>query len=64
MVGFTLENTSRTRCTQIHPCDDLKRIEEKLDYIIDKLESMDGIKGFGVNLAANIIGNMLDCGKR
>lgn len=57
-------NTSNTKCTQTLPCDDLKRIEEKLDYIIEKLKNMDGIRGFGVNLAANIIGNMFDGGKK
>lgn len=59
MVGFKSENTSSQKCTQIQPCD-LKRIEDKLDYIIKKIEDMDGLKGFGVNLAANIIGNVLD----
>lgn len=44
---------------QTHQCD-IDRIEQKLDYIIKKLEDMDGIKGFGVNLAANIIGNWFD----
>lgn len=44
---------------QTHQCD-IDRIEQKLDYIIKKLEDMDGIKGFGVNLAANIVGNLFD----
>lgn len=48
---------------QTRQCD-LQRIEEKLDYIIKMIEDMDGIKGFGVNLAANVLGNFLDFGKR
>lgn len=63
MVDFMSESISNIRCTQIRQCD-LMRIEDKLDYIIQKLEEIDGIKGFGVNLAANIIGNMLDGNKR
>lgn len=42
----------------------LCEINDKLDYIIKKLNDMDGIKGFGVNLAANVIGNLLDSGKK
>lgn len=45
-------------------CDDyaqrLDRIEEKLDLLIQKIGDLDGIKGFGVNLLANVVGNMLD----
>lgn len=42
----------------------LCEINNKLDYIIKKIDDMDGIKGFGVNLAANVLGNFLDSGKR
>ena len=46
------------------PCDDIARrldgIEEKLDLLIQKIGDLDGIKGFGVNLLANVLGNMLD----
>lgn len=42
----------------------LEEIEKKLDIILAKLNDMDGIKGFGVSLAANFIGNLLDSGKR
>nr|DAY73326.1 MAG TPA: protein of unknown function (DUF4083) [Caudoviricetes sp.] len=38
----------------------MKRIEDKLDLILDKLNSMNGIKGFGVNVLANIVGNRID----
>lgn len=41
----------------------LDRIDEKLDMIIRRLEDLDGVKGFGVSLLANVVGNMLD-GKR
>lgn len=47
----------------IRQCD-LERIEDKLDYLIRKVDDMDGIKGFGVNLAANVLGNFIDFSKR
>lgn len=59
MVGFTLESISKERCTQIHQCD-LKRIEDKLDLILNKLNGMDGIKGFGISVLANLVGNRID----
>lgn len=55
---------SSTRCMTTAPCDDIARrldgIEEKLDLLIQKIGDLDGIKGFGVNLLANVLGNMLD----
>lgn len=63
MVGFTLENTSRVKCMQTHQCD-LKRIEDKLDLILDKLNNMNGIKDFGISVLANIVGNRIDGNKR
>lgn len=60
MAGFKLENTLSQRCMQTQLCE----INDKLDYIIKKINDMDGIKGFGVNLAANVIGNLLDSGKK
>lgn len=38
----------------------LDRIEDKLDAIIERLGNLDGAKGFGVSLLANVVGNMLD----
>lgn len=35
------------------------RIEEKLDYIITKLNGITGINGLGNNLLANILGNAI-----
>lgn len=49
---------------QTHPCDDLKRIEDKLDVIINRLNSMNGIKGFGISVLANIVGNRIDGNKK
>lgn len=63
MAGFKLENTSSQRCMPTRQCD-LERIEDKLDYLIRKVDDMDGIKGFGVNLAANVLGNFIDFSKR
>lgn len=62
-MGFALENTSRIKCTQIHPCD-LERIESKLDLILERLNGMNGIKDFGISVLANIVGNRFDGGKR
>lgn len=54
------ENISSTRCMTTRLCN----IEDKLDYIIKKLDNIDGLRGFGINVAANIIGNMFDGGGR
>lgn len=35
-------------------------INEKLDLIIEMLKDANGVKGFGMNLLANVIGNMVD----
>lgn len=37
----------------------LDRIDKKLDTIIEKLNKMDGLRGFGTSLLANIIGNSI-----
>lgn len=58
-MGFQFGNTLSQRCMQTQLCE----INNKLDYIIKKIDDMDGIKGFGVSLAANVIGNLLDSGK-
>ena len=63
MVGFTLESISKEKCTQIRQCD-LQRIEDKLDLILEKLNGMNGIKDFGVNILANIVGNRIDGNRR
>lgn len=47
------------------PCQHkLEEIESKLDRIIEMLESANGIKGFSLNLLANIIGNAVDGNKQ
>lgn len=55
---------SSTRCMTTARCDDIAQrldsIEEKLDSLIQRVGDLDGIKGFGVNLLANVVGNMLD----
>lgn len=38
-------------------------INEKLDTIIAMLKDTNGIKGFGLNVLANIVGNMVDRNK-
>lgn len=42
-----------------HQCD-LQRIEDKLDFIIQKLNSYNALKDFGVGVLANIFGNRID----
>lgn len=37
----------------------IERIEAKLDYLIERVNGLSGIRGFGDNLIANIIGNIL-----
>lgn len=54
-----LENTSKVKCTQILPCD-LHRIENKLDLVLQKLNSYSAIKDFGIGVLANIVGNRID----
>lgn len=51
-----LENTFAERCTITRLCS----IEEKLDLIIKMLGDANGIKGFGLSVAANIVGNLID----
>lgn len=60
MTGFQYENTSSQRCMQTQLCDDLNRIEDKLDLIISRLNSMNGIKDFGISVLANLVGNSID----
>lgn len=37
----------------------IERIEEKLDYLIESVNRLSGLRGFGDNLLANIVGNIL-----
>lgn len=45
---------------QTHQCDDLKRIEEKLDLILQRLNNYSAIKDFGIGVLANVVGNRID----
>lgn len=42
----------------------LNMIEDKLDLIISLLRDNNGIKGFGINVLANVVGNLVDANKR
>lgn len=42
---------------QIPLCNN--RIEEKLDLIIRLIGELDGLKGFGSNILANIVGDII-----
>ena len=37
----------------------IERIEEKLDFLIESVSRLSGLRGFGDNLIANIVGNIL-----
>lgn len=63
MVGFRHENISNEKCILIHQCD-LDRIEAKLDFVIEKLNALTGIKGFAMNVFANITGSTIDFRRR
>lgn len=46
---------SSTRCTTIQLCD----LDKKLDKIISMIEKLDGLKGFGSNVLANVVGDII-----
>lgn len=50
-------NISKTKCIQTARCND--EINEKLDRIISMLERMNGIRGFGSDIFANVLGNII-----
>ena len=37
----------------------LCEIERKLDFIIDRLDQMNGVRAFGSDILANVIGNVI-----
>ena len=50
--------TSRNACTESLPsCN--SRIEEKLDLLIRMVSELDGIRGFGSNVLAIVVGDIL-----
>lgn len=50
--------TSRNACTESLPsCN--SRIEEKLDLLIRMVSQMGGLRGFGSNVLANVVGDIL-----
>lgn len=55
MKGFVLENTLSAGYTTTQ----LRNIEEKIDRLIQLVEKLDGIRGFGSNVLANIIGDVI-----
>ena len=46
---------SSIRCTTIQLCD----LDKKLDKIISMIEKLDGLKGFGSNVLANVVGDII-----
>ena len=50
--------TSRNACMESLPSFD-SRIEEKLDLLIRMVSELDGIRGFGSNVLANVVGDIL-----
>ena len=55
MKGVVLENTLSAGYTTTQ----LRNIEEKIDRLIQLVEKLDGIRGFGSNVLANIIGDVI-----
>lgn len=49
------EITFDIRCMIIRLCE----IEDKLDRILEKLDSMNGARAFGTDVLANVIGNVI-----
>lgn len=43
-----------------HNEDRLDAIDKKLDLIISLIKDGNGLKGFGINVLANVVGNMID----
>ena len=39
--------------------NDLERIEGKIDLILEAISKFSGIQGFGTDILANILGNIL-----
>ena len=53
--GFMYGGISSTRCTTTQLCD----LDKKLDKIISMIEKLDGLKGFGSNVLANVVGDII-----
>lgn len=50
--------TSKRECTHSPlPCN--SRIEEKLDLLIRMVAQLDGLRGFGSNVLANVVGDII-----
>lgn len=49
MITFDIE------CMMTRLCD----VERKLDLIIDRLDRMNGVRAFGSDILANVIGNVI-----
>lgn len=55
MRGFVSENILSTGYTTAY----LRNIEVKIDNLIGMVERLDGIRGFGSNVLANILGDVI-----
>ena len=47
--------TFDTECMMTRLCE----VERKLDLIIDRLDRMNGVRAFGSDILANVIGNVI-----
>ena len=47
--------TFGTECITTRLCE----VERKLELILDKLDKMNGVKAFGSDILANVIGNVI-----
>ena len=55
MQGFMYGDISSIRCTTIQLCN----LDKKLNKIISMIEKPDGLKGFGSNVLANVVGDII-----
>lgn len=55
MQGFMYGDISSIRCMTIQLCN----LDKKLDKITSMIEKLDGLKGFGSNVLANVVGDII-----
>lgn len=54
-MGFAFGNTLSTGCTTTLLCE----IERKIDTLIQMVGKLDGLRGFGSNVLANVVGDLI-----
>ena len=54
-MGFAFGYTLSTGCTTTPLCE----IERKIDTLIQMVGKLDGLRGFGSNVLANVVGDLI-----